>query len=120
MIHAQSVTIEGKLMTISNLFLATKRKFIKYLANVATVLLLTGCNDSDSPLFGDPVNEGSNGELVSVLLVGNSLMNGVRLRLTSLLASSGYIADIGVSNPGGYWLYQHDDYAPTLDLIAQG
>lgn len=89
MIHAQSVTIEGKLMTISNLFLATKRKFIKYLANVATVLLLTGCNDSDSPLFGDPVNEGSNGELVSVLLVGNSLMNGVRLRLTSLLASSG-------------------------------
>ena len=63
---------------------------------------------------------GSANQTISVLLVGNSLMGGVKSKIETLLTCGGYTPDIGISNPGGYWLYQHNENATTLDLIAQG
>lgn len=63
---------------------------------------------------------GSANRTVSVLLVGNSLMNGVRPNLERLLACGGYTSDMATSNPGGYFLYQHNENPRTEYLIAQG
>ncbi len=63
---------------------------------------------------------GSANRTVSVLLVGNSLMNGVQPNLERLLACGGYTSDMATSNPGGYFLYQHNENPRTENLIAQG
>ena len=47
-------------------------------------------------------------------------MGGVQSKIEELLTCGGYTPDFGISNPGGYRLYQHDVYTPTLNLIAQG
>lgn len=47
-------------------------------------------------------------------------MGGVKSKLESLLTCGGYTPDIGISNPGGYWLYQHNVNSSTLNLIDQG
>ena len=54
---------------------------------------------------------------VSVLMVGNSLLGGVKGHLSTLLDEGGYAPEIDVSNPGGYFLHQHNEYAPTLAKI---
>ena len=63
---------------------------------------------------------GSASTTISVLFIGNSLTNGVPGKVTSLLECGGYTAQTGPSTPGGYKLYQHDEYGATLNLIAQG
>ncbi len=66
------------------------------------------------------VSAGSAGREVSVLLIGNSLMNDVQSKLEKLLKCGGYITDLATSNPGGYWLHQHLDNTHTTELIAKG
>ena len=88
----------------------------RYLWIIVPLFLMAsvpGCGNADE-------ESGSANEVISVLLVGNSLMGGVKSKIEELLTRGGYTPDIGISNPGGYRLYQHDAYTPTLDLIALG
>jgi hypothetical protein len=100
----------------------------KHCFSILLVFCLSACGggESDSSASNPHVAEtgcvieGSANETVSVLLIGNSLMGGVKSNLESLLTCGGYTPNIGISNPGGYWLYQHDANAETLNLISQG
>jgi len=58
-------------------------------------------------------------ETISLLLVGNSLMNDIQSRLTDLLDCGGYGSEMATSNPGGNFLHQHDQNPTTTNLIAQ-
>jgi len=58
-------------------------------------------------------------ETISLLLVGNSLMNDIQSRLTDLLNCGGYGSEMATSNPGGNFLHQHDQNPTTTNLIAQ-
>lgn len=57
---------------------------------------------------------------ISLLLIGNSLMNDVQTKLEKLLTCGGYSSNIATSNPGGYRLEQHLTNNRTLELIARG
>ncbi len=57
---------------------------------------------------------------VSLLLIGNSLMNDVQSMLEQLLTCGGYSSNIATSNPGGYRLEQHLTNEKTNNLIAEG
>jgi len=59
-------------------------------------------------------------ETISLLLVGNSLMNEIQVKLSRLLTCRGYTPEMATSNPGGYWLSLHDTNQRTTDLIAEG
>lgn len=63
---------------------------------------------------------GSANETISLLLIGNSLMNDVQTLLEELLACGGYSSKIATSNPGGYRLEQHVINERTNKLIAEG
>ena len=76
--------------------------------------------EPDPPIDTGCAVPGSANKTISVLLVGNSLMGGVKSKIETLLTCGGYTPDIGISNPGGYWLYQHNENTTTLNLIAQG
>ncbi len=65
----------------------------------------------------DQVNTEKN---VSLLLIGNSLMNDVQTLLEELLTCGGYSSNIATSNPGGYRLKQHLTNERTTELIARG
>ena len=76
-------------------------------------------SSSSSDVVGcAPLN--SKGETKSVLFLGNSLLNGVASKVETLLECGGYMANVGVNNPGGYKLYQHNSNSTTNSLIAQG
>jgi len=66
------------------------------------------------------VAPGSANKNISLLLIGNSLMNDVQSRLETLLTCGGYTTDIATSNPGGYRLEQHVTNEQTMELIARG
>ncbi len=66
------------------------------------------------------VAEGPSKGNVSVLLIGNSLMNDVQSKLEQLLVCGGYTTDLATSNPGGYFLHQHVTNEETNRLIAKG
>lgn len=93
-----------------------------FLLFVSFVLINCGSNN-DTVQTENNTNcavTGSANKTISVLLVGNSLMNGIQSKIEELLICGGYTANIGISNPGGYRLYQHDAYAPTLTEIEKG
>tara|TARA_B110000261_G_scaffold72940_1_gene84836 strand:- start:239 stop:1012 length:774 start_codon:yes stop_codon:yes gene_type:complete len=102
----------------------------KHCISILLVIFLAACGGgdggNDSSASNPPeaetgcVIEGSANEIVSVLLIGNSLMGGVKYKLETLLTCGGYTPNIDISNPGGFWLYQHDENAKTLNLISQG
>ena len=76
--------------------------------------------DNESNLAPGCVAAGSANQTVSVLLVGNSLMNNVQSDLEQLLVCGGYTPELATSNPGGYWLHQHNELSRTTELIAEG
>lgn len=57
---------------------------------------------------------------VSLLLIGNSLMNDIQSMLEKLLSCGGYSFNIATSNPGGYRLEKHLSNEKTNNLIAEG
>ena len=63
---------------------------------------------------------GSRNKTISVLLVGNSLMNAIQPRVEELLTCGGYTPEMATSNPGGYTLERHTTNQQTANLIAQG
>ena len=83
-----------------------------------------GATDTDSVTVN--VNEtgclqaGSANQTISVLMIGDSLLNDVESNLEQLLDCRGYISDIDVSNPDGYTLADHLTDDQTLTAIAQG
>lgn len=95
-------------------------KHILWLAITLCIVACESDNSSSTPVVSNCAVEGSKNTTISVLLVGNSLMGGVKSKIETLLTCGGYTPDFGISNPGGYWLYQHDVNATTLNLIAQG
>ena len=91
----------------------TVRSTNNEISNVATVTIAL---DASIPCA---VPSAKN-QTVSVLLVGNSLMNDVQSRLKDLLDCGGYDTELATSNPGGSFLFQHDENQTTSNLIAQG
>lgn len=63
---------------------------------------------------------GEKDQTVSVLMIGNSLMNGVQDNLERLLSCGGYTPELATTNAGGRWLYEHNEDPITSNLIAQG
>lgn len=82
-------------------------------------------NDNTSaPLTVDNQNNcvpaGSLNKRVSVLLIGNSLMNDVQSKVEELLTCAGYTPEMASSNPGGYTLERHTTNQQTTELIEKG
>jgi hypothetical protein len=99
-------------------------KLAKHSLWLVATLCLTACssdnNPDETPDQASCAVAGSANRTISVLLVGNSLMTGVKSKIETLLTCGGYTPNFGISNPGGYWLYLHDGNSATLNLIAQG
>ena len=94
----------------------------KYSLWLVVTLNLMACGGGSAEIIDQSncVEEGSKSTTISVLLVGNSLMGGVKSKIEALLTCGGYTPNFGISNPGGYWLYQHDVNTTTLNRIADG
>ena len=95
----------------------TVRNTNNQLSNVATVTVAVGFAPEASGSCNAPIPKN---KTVSVLLVGNSLMNDVQSRLRDLLDCGGYNSELATSNPGGHWLHLHNNTAATTNLIARG
>jgi len=85
------------------------------LSNPTTVSVAIG----NPPPLADCEPAGSANRHVSLLLVGNSLMNDVQSKLDILFSCGGYTFDIATSNPGGSFLHQHHTHEKTTNLIAR-
>jgi len=81
---------------------------------IVTVTLI-----SEPPAAGCEV-EGSANQTVSLLLLGNSLMNEIESNVRELLVCKGYTTDLASNNPGGSFLYQHNTFERSTSLIAEG
>ena len=63
---------------------------------------------------------GSADQTISLLMVGNRLMNDIESKLEQLLDCGGYTSDIDTYNPAGYTLTDHDADEQTTASIAEG
>ena len=63
---------------------------------------------------------GSADRTISLLMVGNRLMNDIESKLEQLLDCGGYTSDIDTYNPAGYTLTDHDADEQTTASIAEG
>jgi len=91
----------------------TVRNTDNEISNVATVTIAL---NASTPCAAPT----SKNQTVSVLLIGNSLMNDVQSKLNDLLECGGYSTELATANPGGSSLQQHDTTAATTNLIARG
>ena len=83
---------------------------------ISNVAIVTIAIDASIPC---PVPASKN-QTISLLLVGNSLMNDVQAKLKDLFDCGGYDSEMATSNPGGSFLIQHDENLTTTNLIAEG
>ncbi len=99
----------------------SKKLLLQLITTSLFLLVIWSALTTGSSLQAENCTEpGSKNKTISVLMLGNSLMNGVVPKLDYLLECAGYTSHIAINNPGGKKLFEHDVLEQSNQLIEQG